>query len=207
MERQWWLYSTAGFLLGSILFCSRLPRRLCGVDIAAESADHNPGAANVFSLCGVPLGLLCLLLDMLKGALPVFLAQQKVYTPDVRFALVMTAPVLGHALGLFDHRKGGKCIATSFGVLIGILPISPVGFVLAALYILFSTVCKIEPDRDRSIVTFTLFALLGGCLSLYRGQPSIALGCVLISAIAALRHLQDHTQIEKGTEREGCEER
>ena len=65
-----------GFLLGGVMFSRALPKLLTGKDVCALRADKNPGAANVFAVCGVPMGLLCLALDMLKAYLPVSLAAQ-----------------------------------------------------------------------------------------------------------------------------------
>ena len=59
-----------GFLLGGVMFSRALPKLLTGKDVCALRADKNPGAANVFAVCGVPMGLLCLALDMFKAYLP-----------------------------------------------------------------------------------------------------------------------------------------
>ena len=58
-----------GFLLGGVMFSRTLPKLLMGRDVCALRADKNPGAANVFAVCGVPMGLLCLALDMFKAYL------------------------------------------------------------------------------------------------------------------------------------------
>ena len=82
-----------GFLLGGVMFSRALPKLLTGKDVCALRADKNPGAANVFAVCGVPMGLLCLALDMLKAYLPVSLAAQYLDTQSVWFALALAAPV------------------------------------------------------------------------------------------------------------------
>ena len=51
----WFVVITLGFFLGSVPFCHLLPRVFMGKDICALSDDGNPGAANVFKLCGVPM--------------------------------------------------------------------------------------------------------------------------------------------------------
>ena len=75
-----------GFLLGGVMFSRTLPKLLMGRDVCALRADKNPGAANVFAVCGVPMGLLCLALDMLKAYLPVSLAAQYLDTQSVWFS-------------------------------------------------------------------------------------------------------------------------
>lgn len=191
MSRVLWLLLTGGgFLLGGIMFCRILPKALAGTDVCALSPDHNPGTANVFIYCGWKLGLLCLLLDMGKGYLPVFAAcrlSDGMESPML--SAVMLAPVLGHAMAPFSHQKGGKCIACAFGVLLGLLPGSHMVLVLAALYILLSTLFKINPTRKRSIVTFSLFACISLAASTYTKAYAVGIGCLLISSVVVAKHL------------------
>lgn len=184
----WTFWTTAGFLSGGVMYCQWLPLRLTGHDITRESRDHNPGTANVFLICGVPLGLICLALDLLKGFVPVALGSRAVDSRSLLFAGLLAAPVLGHAAGVFNHGRGGKCIATAFGALAGLLPGCGVVFLLAALYLLFSTIIRLRPMAWRSRVVFTLFGVLGGGWLLWTGHPPLALGCVGIAAIAVHRH-------------------
>ena len=109
-----------GLLCGSILFGRALPKWIKGIDVTEVSNDHNPGTANAMKYAGVPVGILCLLGDLLKGALPVYVAVGMGLVTDSWFPLIMAAPVLGHAYSLFYHGNGGKAIAVSFGVLIGL---------------------------------------------------------------------------------------
>ena len=63
----WIIWIGGGFLLGSVMFSRLMPRLILKKDIAALGRDHNPGASNVFVNCGIPMGLLCLTLDMFSG--------------------------------------------------------------------------------------------------------------------------------------------
>ena len=170
------------------MFSYLLPKQLMNKDICAEHPDQNPGAANVFLSCGVEMGLLCLFLDMAKGFLPVCIALRRLGTDSLWFSAVMAAPVLGHAMGPLNHMRGGKCIATSFGVLLALLPASNVVYILAALYILFSTVVKLNPHSKRSIVTFGLFALISVPLLLLGHKGYIAIGCAVIAITVIHKH-------------------
>jgi glycerol-3-phosphate acyltransferase PlsY len=185
---RWIFLILFSFVSGSILFCEWVPLRLRHKDITALSADHNPGASNVFTLCGVPMGILCLLLDLGKGFFPLRLACRLVDPKHLLFAAVIVAPVAGHALGLFNQGRGGKCIATSFGVLLGILSETEIVFLLAGVYILLSTVIKIPSHRTRSILTFGIFGCLSAALLLHQQQASLALGCVLLAATVIFKH-------------------
>ncbi|MGN1095540.1 MAG: glycerol-3-phosphate acyltransferase, partial [Eubacteriales bacterium] len=129
--------------MGGIMFSELLPKIFLKKDIRELREDKNPGASNVFINCGVFMGSLCLLLDMAKGFLPVFVGIHFLDVNDPLFAAVMVSPVIGHAISPYHRFRGGKCIATAGGVLIAMLPVTYIGLVLPAAYILFSIVFKI----------------------------------------------------------------
>ena len=184
-----YVFSIAGgFLLGGVMFSQILPQKIMHKDIQAISDDHNPGATNVFVNCGTAMGLTCLALDLLKGLVPVLLAGLFLDRENLLFGIVLAAPVLGHAIAPFHHFHGGKCIATSFGEMLGLLPFNRIGLLLAGLYIVFSTIIKIHPNRVRSLVVYSLFGLGSSILLTASGDDAIALGCVLISLIAIFKH-------------------
>jgi glycerol-3-phosphate acyltransferase PlsY len=185
----WMIIIVLGYLLGSCLFCEWLPWLIHRKDIALESDDGCPGSANVFKLCGWQLGMICLVLDIAKGFLPVYIGMKQLDVDTYLFSLLMLAPVMGHAWPIFHHFWGGKCIATSFGELIALLWVSPVCWILACLYIIFSTVIKISPDNKRSIFVFSLFAVFSFGVELYAERYFIGIGCLLISGIAIFKHL------------------
>lgn len=171
------------------MFCSFVPRLITGKDICRLSDDGNPGAFNVFRHCGAGVGCLCLALDVLKGLVPVLLAAFFTDTNSILFAFVMLAPVLGHAAGIFNRMRGGKCIATSFGVMLGLIPVTYWGLVLlAALYIAFSLI-RLSSNRVRSIIVYSLFAVLSAVVLCLYGFGAAALGCGMISLTAVLKHL------------------
>ena len=191
----WIVIITVAFLCGSIMFSRIIPKLFKNVDICKLSPDENPGAANVFTYCGIKLGMLCLIMDMLKGFLPVYTAYRIFGCESLLFSAVIIAPVLGHAIALFDKSKGGKCIATAFGVLLALLPVTRIVILLAALYIFFSTVIKISPNRKRSIVTFTAFGLISSAILAFNGKSSIAIACFVLSVIAIFKHCKFSEQL------------
>ena len=149
----------AGYLSGSILYSYLIPRWFCHLDITKLSDDGNPGAANAVKCAGWRVGLVCVVLDILKGFFPVFIAMHHLDFTSWWFTPVISAPVFGHAFSPFWKGKGGKAIAVSFGVLLGLLPWYHVVFALATLYIFLSIGVVINPHRLRSIATYTLFAI------------------------------------------------
>ena len=85
-----------------------------------------------------------------------------------------------------QKERGGKAIAVSFGVMIGLFPeIHPL-FCLIFYYILFSLVLTLRPHSFRSVITYGLFTLT---VFLFVPVNSIRLGCCIISAIVIYRHV------------------
>lgn len=202
MIYRWFFFILFGFLFGSILFSKSVPKLLLSKDVTNESSDKNPGAANVFIHCGIKCGIFCLFLDMLKGFLPVFIAKYYLNIENPLFSLVIFAPSLGHGLGLFYKFRGGKCIATFFGTMIALLPYSYIGFLLAFLYILFSTGIKISPNSRRSIITFSLYIIISLSILIPLKKYSVAIGTSLCSVLAIIKHL---IAPNKRKEQKNCE--
>lgn len=187
-----------GLLCGSVLFGSFLPRVFKNVDVVRMSADHNPGTANAMKYAGVPIGMLCLIGDILKGAMPIHLAIKMGLVTGSLFPLVMVAPVFGHAYSLFHHGKGGKAIATSFGVLLGLAPLqTELLALLCILYLVNSLVFVIKPHTRRTRITFLLFAL-GNLAMLFSGKVAgeICGGALLIAGVVVHKNSRRQQRLE-----------
>lgn len=180
------LWTLAGYFSGSILYAYLIPLYAKNINICEVSDDGNPGAANAFKYAGIPVGLLAVCLELLKAFFPVFAAARRVDPAKLPFAFIMAAPVLGHAFSPLFKGKGGKAIAASFGVVLALIPNLYPFAALAFFYILFSTLIVIKPHFFRSILTFSLFSLTV-CIKV--AEPSIRLGCLLISVITIYRHI------------------
>ena len=181
-------YSFFGYLSGSVLYSYLIPKYFCHVDVRTVNEDQNPGAFNAFSVAGLRIGLLCVLCDIGKGFLPVFLAAHSsaVSMSSWIFALILLAPVAGHAWPFLQPAKGGKAISVSFGVLLGLLPDLRPALLLAAFYLTFSLILIIQPHNLRSIVSFSGFAVAA---QISRFLPSVRLGSLLVSLVVCFRHL------------------
>ena len=112
----WFLIS---FFCGSLPFSVWIGRWGLKKDIR-KYGDKNPGTANVFRAGGRIWGVVALLLDFLKGAIPVGLAYWGCGLSGWGIALVATAPVIGHAYSPLLGFRGGKALATSFGIWAGL---------------------------------------------------------------------------------------
>ncbi len=148
-------WSIAGFISGSIPFSLIIGRIARQVDIR-NVGDHNPGAWNVMRAAGWQWGLLALLLDYLKGAIPVGLAWFFSGFRDWEITAVALSPLLGHAFSPWLKFRGGKAVATTFGVWTGLtLGVGPslLGLMLAVFFFVF------QSSGWAVIVSFMLFGI------------------------------------------------
>lgn len=176
-----------GYISGSILYAYLIPKYLCGKDVILLSEDHNPGASNAFHCAGIGIGSIVIVCELLKGAIPVYIASTYLNPKENMFALIMLAPVLGHAYSLLLGGRGGKAIAVSFGVLLGIIPVwKPVLF-LAGFYLLFSCIIVINPHSYRSIVTYIFFAISA---FFFLEGGGICYGCLAIAVVVIVKHIK-----------------
>ncbi|MBX0310598.1 MAG: glycerol-3-phosphate 1-O-acyltransferase PlsY [Sulfurihydrogenibium sp.] len=116
MEINFIVYLIITYLLGSIPF-GLIISKLFGKDIRKEGSG-NIGATNVTRVLGKKAGLLVLILDMLKGFLPIYIAKSIF---DIKLvSLLAIASVIGHCFSIFLKFKGGKGVATAIGVLLAL---------------------------------------------------------------------------------------
>ena len=114
------------YVLGSIPF-GLLLSRTQGVDIRSKGSG-NIGATNVFRMVGKKWGLLCFLLDFLKGLVsawifPIILLSPETLQTNPNLPLLAGASaILGHNFPVWLKFKGGKGIATSAGVIVAVAP-------------------------------------------------------------------------------------
>lgn len=180
-----------GFLSGSVLYSQYLPWHMKRINIIEISEDHNPGTSNVMKYAGVPLGILCLICDVAKGFIPVFAAMRFVSPQDIMVALILAAPVAGHAFSVFHRGQGGKAIAVTFGTLLGLWPDTQLFLVLCAFYLLFSLVVVIRPNERRTVFTFLCFGAVA-LMRTYMGRLPlpISLGAIGESGIVIRKNLR-----------------
>lgn len=117
MTTLFWL--VLAFVSGSLPFSVWVGHLALHTDIRGYG-DNNPGATNVLRAGGWAWGTLALLLDYLKGAVPVALAHFGAGLDGWPLVVVALAPVLGHAYSPFLGFRGGKAVAVTFGVWTGL---------------------------------------------------------------------------------------
>ncbi len=110
----------AAYALGSL--CSAVVVcRMAKLPDPRTEGSKNPGATNVLRIAGKQYAALVLVADFLKGLLPIWLTIMFGFGAFIQ-ALVGLAAVLGHIYPIFFDFKGGKGVATTLGVLIGLHP-------------------------------------------------------------------------------------
>jgi acyl-phosphate glycerol-3-phosphate acyltransferase len=115
------LLSVFGYLLGSILF-AKIVASYKGIDITSVGSK-SAGATNVTRTLGKKYGALVFLLDAFKGFLIAILDRFYIDPSSLWFGIVMVSPVIGHIYSYRADFKGGKGVATAFGVVFGISPL------------------------------------------------------------------------------------
>jgi acyl phosphate:glycerol-3-phosphate acyltransferase len=131
------------YLFGSISSAVLVSKQFYGMDIR-EHGSGNAGATNTFRVLGKNAGIIVMIADMLKGFLAVKLSLFSHYTwtsePFVNLQVVLgIAAVLGHIFPIFAGFRGGKGIATLFGMILGIQPLVAVSLVGVFMLMLLAT--------------------------------------------------------------------
>ncbi|HSR87485.1 MAG TPA: glycerol-3-phosphate 1-O-acyltransferase PlsY, partial [Pontiella sp.] len=121
------LLSAAAYLLGAVPF-GLLVAKMHGVDIRSKGSG-NIGATNVFRVIGKGWGIFTFVLDALKGFIPAFFFPVIGNVDPVYGVLFGFASIVGHTFPVYLKFKGGKGVATSAGMLLGVAPLAVgVGF-------------------------------------------------------------------------------
>lgn len=169
------LWTLIGFLFGSLPISVWLGKLVLRTDIRGYG-DGNPGGTNVMRAGSRGLGLLAIGLDMLKGAAPVALAHYVFGVAGWPLVPVMLAPILGHAFSPFLGFRGGKALASTFGVWTAMtVPFGP--FVMGGAVFVFYKLLTISGWAALA----ALLALLGFLLTpaLHWRSPGLAAGPTL----------------------------
>jgi glycerol-3-phosphate acyltransferase PlsY len=184
----------AAYLFGSISFGLIFAKRR-GIDLRSIGSG-NIGATNVGRALGKQTGRLVLVLDMLKGFVPVALARWAFDLPWPWITAVGLAAALGHVFPIWYGFRGGKGVATSGGVLLAALP--PIG----ALTLLTFVVVK-KWTRLASVGSLSA-ATVGASLTLVLdgGEWPVLLATGLWFLVV-LRHWGNLIRLLRGEERVG----
>ncbi len=185
------VYLIFTYLIGSIPF-GYVVGKLFGKDITKEGSG-NIGATNVTRTIGKKAGILVLILDLLKGFIPVFFAKDYFHFEPKFIGLVAIMAVVGHCFSVFMKFKGGKGVATGFGVLIALSAkvalitfILWLGVFLATGYVSLASI----------IATSFSWVMLG----IIEQNLYYTWAALIISLIIVMKHSSNIERLMKGTE-------
>jgi len=191
------------YFIGSIPTAYIFGKVLKGVDIR-KFGSRNVGATNAMRLLGKGPGILVLLLDMLKGFIAVVFLGNIFIPANAESAasriLLGLACILGHNWTMFLGFKGGKGMATTLGVLIGLsLKVSGLKIILGlsiAVWVLFFLIFRIVSLASLcSAIALPIFSLL------FRQSRVIILTSFILAFFVLLRHRTNIRRIIQGKEK------
>lgn len=182
--------SILAYLIGSISAAILVCRAL-GLPDPRSDGSGNPGATNVLRIGGKKPAALTLAGDLIKGLIPVAIAQLLSNDP-VLIALVGLGALLGHLYPIFFDFQGGKGVATALGVSFGLNPLA--GLCAAACWGLSAYLFK--RSSLAALIAFSLLPLFW----LFQHQPTYAILSVMIAGLLYYTHRANIQRLLNGTE-------
>jgi acyl phosphate:glycerol-3-phosphate acyltransferase len=189
------LATLAAYLIGSLSFAV-IVSRVMGLNDPRTYGSGNPGATNVLRSGNKAAAIATLLLDALKGYVPVALVQwfgPKYGLEEGTLALVAIAAFLGHLWPVFFHFKGGKGVATAAGVLLGLNPW--LGLATLATWLIIAAFTRYS---SLAAIVAAVFAPFYQVL-IWGGGP-VAVAVFAMGALLVFRHRGNIDKLLKGTE-------
>lgn len=156
----------------------------------SEHGSHNPGATNMLRINGKLPAIMVLVFDMLKGAIPVYIAYRMGISPFF-LGIVGIAACLGHIFPCFFDFHGGKGVATALGMMI------PIGLDFTGCFILtwLLTVLVTGYSSVASIVAFLFTPLF-----VWLFKPELTLPVTMLSGVILIRHSSNVIRLFRGQE-------
>ena len=199
-----YLYSIAAvvlaYLMGSLSFAI-IVSRLMGLKDPRSYGSNNPGATNVLRSGNKKAAIATLLLDGLKGWLPVMLVKWlgKDYgLEDGTIAAVAFAAFLGHLYPVFFKFQGGKGVATAAGALLGIEWL--LGLATLTTWLIIAYFTRYSSLASMASAAFApLFYLLGNRGPWYM-ERSILVAIFMIGLLLVIRHRENINKLLQGKE-------
>jgi len=192
-----WGFPIFAYLLGSIPWGIVLTRLCSSADIKRQGSG-NIGATNVSRVAGPTLGLLTFTGDVLKGAVPVYLALrfalQNQGVNDLFLSVVSLAAFFGHLYPLFmKFKSGGKGVATTAGCFVILAP-------LACLMALSAFIIFLLLSRRVSAGSLAAGIVLPIAVWLATNSWEITGAAVTMSVFIFIRHTENIKRLISGTE-------
>lgn len=183
------------YLFGSIPTAFLIGKWVKNIDIR-NYGSGNIGATNVFRTIGKKYGIIVLMLDMIKGFIPVFIAS-KMDLPFKNYILILVGvfAVIGHIWTIFLNFKGGKGVATSAGIFLCLVPL----VILIDLVIFVLIVYLTHYVSAGSIIAAAMLPVLIYFVSIPY-QPLLFYISLILSLIVIIKHKSNIIRILNKTE-------
>jgi acyl phosphate:glycerol-3-phosphate acyltransferase len=194
------LATLAAYLIGSLSFAVLVSRAM-GLNDPRTYGSKNPGATNVLRSGSKPAAVITLVLDALKGFVPVMAV--KVWGPDwgledSTLAMVAIAAFLGHLFPVFFKFKGGKGVATAVGVVLGVHWILGLACLLSfAIIVYFFRYVSLASIAAAVFAPF--YYLFGDRTAWYASKP-VLLALFVMAVLLIVRHRENINRLLAGTE-------
>jgi len=195
-----WAAVIAAYLLGSLAFAVLVSKAM-GLSDPRTFGSKNPGATNVLRSGSKPAALVTLLLDAMKGFVPVMLVKHfgHRYGLDAgTLAMVGLAAFVGHLYPVFFRFQGGKGVATFIGVVFGIDWVLGVAtgltWLIIAFFFRYSSLASLI-----AAVFAPVYYLLGDRVAWYADTP-VAVALFVMALLLAWRHKANIQRLLQGKE-------
>lgn len=179
------------YLFGSIPFSLIISKLFYNIDLR-QHGSGNVGTTNTFRILGKKAGIVVLILDILKGAIPVWVAMLVDVTGDFPVVIYGVVAALGHVYSIFLKFKGGKAVATGGGA---ILAANPILFVV--LVSTFLITLKVSKYVSLSSV-FAALALLIGVM--FTSDWFMIIFGIILGIVVIVKHIPNMKRIKSKTE-------
>jgi glycerol-3-phosphate acyltransferase PlsY len=189
------LFPIASYLVGSIPF-GLIVGRLAGMDVRTAGSG-NIGATNVSRLLGKKLGVVTLILDCLKGFLPIYLASKLLpggQGSETTLLLCGVMAVAGHMFPVYLRFRGGKGVATALGVFLFLSP-------TAILISLLVFVGAVSFSGYVSVGSLAASALFPVWLLVLGNSTSSVIAALIIALLIWIKHHENFSRLLRGTEK------
>ncbi len=185
------LFAVLAYVIGSfstaIITC-----KIMGIEDPRNTGSNNPGATNVLRHGGKKAAIITLIGDMLKGLIPVLVVSQLQLEAPV-IAFVGLFALLGHVFPVYYSFKGGKGVATYYGVILGMN--WQVGLIVLAIWLVTAALLKISSLSALISIFVTPFILW-----YFTQSPELTAAVVLMSIVVFWRHKKNIKSLLQGSE-------
>ena len=188
------------YILGSVPNALWIGKVFKGIDIR-EHGSKNTGSTNAARVLGAKLGILTLILDISKGAIPVALSlfmkanllENITGISNLDFIMIGIFAIVGHSFSIFMKFKGGKAVATTVGVFTVLVPKA---LLLAAVvfFVVFALTRYVSVSSITAAISLPIFIFF-----LYGDIPYTVFGGI-ITILIIVKHKSNIQRLLNGTE-------